>query len=50
MVNPFDQNFFKFLLGFTCILIGAFAFIYLIQHYGPGLESKAAALLKSSTR
>lgn len=30
MVNPFDKNFFKFLLGFLCILAVSFAVLYVV--------------------
>jgi hypothetical protein len=48
MVNPFDRNFFKFLLGFIIILISSFALLYIVNVYrlqidGKG-EGKASAL------
>jgi hypothetical protein len=33
MVNPFDNNFFKFLLGFVCILFVSFAVFYAVGRY-----------------
>jgi len=33
MVNPFDRNFFKFLIGFACILVLSFVVLYLVSLY-----------------
>ena len=33
MVNPFDKTFFKFLIGFACILILSFAVLYFVGRY-----------------
>jgi multisubunit Na+/H+ antiporter MnhG subunit len=33
MVNPFDKNFFNFLLGFALILCGSFAILYITGVY-----------------
>ncbi len=33
MVNPFDQNFFKFLFGFLAILAVSFAMLYFVGQY-----------------
>ena len=33
MVNPFDRNFFKFFLGFVCILSISFCILYIVGQY-----------------
>ncbi|MDB5239191.1 MAG: hypothetical protein JWO00_526 [Candidatus Parcubacteria bacterium] len=33
MVNPFDSSFFKFLLGFICILLLSFTVFYFVGKY-----------------
>ena len=33
MVNPFDRNFFRFLLGFLLILTVSFGIIYFVGRY-----------------
>jgi hypothetical protein len=33
MVNPFDRNFFKFLLGFLVILAASWSVIYFVGRY-----------------
>jgi len=33
MVNPFDKSFFKFLIGFACILLLSFVVLYLVGNY-----------------
>jgi hypothetical protein len=35
MINPFDKNFFKFLIGFVCILCFSFAMLFFVSRYGP---------------
>lgn len=47
MSNPFDQNFFKFLLGFTFILITSFTILLLVGSYSISLNEEEAAVLKS---
>jgi hypothetical protein len=47
MSNPFDQNFFKFLLGFTFILITSFAILFFVGNYSVSLSEEEAAVLKS---
>lgn len=47
MSNPFDQNFFKFLLGFTCILITSFAILFFVGNYSISLSEEEAAVIKS---
>ncbi len=43
MVNPFDNSFFKFLLGFICILVISFTVIYLAGIYiGSGGSTQTA--------
>lgn len=34
MKNPLDKNFFKFLIGFICILATSFGFLYIAGAYG----------------
>lgn len=45
MVNPFDNNFFKFLLGFVCILVFSFALLFFIERYSNHLDGQSASLL-----
>ena len=33
MVNPFDRNFFKFLIGFICVLLASFVVLYFVGRY-----------------
>ena len=33
MVNPFDRNFFKFVLGFACILLASFVLLYFVGRF-----------------
>jgi hypothetical protein len=33
MVNPFDKSFFRFLIGFACILILSFVVLYVAGQY-----------------
>jgi len=33
MVNPFDKSFFKFVIGFGCILLVSFAVLYVAGKY-----------------
>ena len=47
LINPFDKTFFKFVLGFTAILVGTFGTIYLVQKYGPALEDKALNIIQN---
>lgn len=47
MSNPFDQNFFKFLLGFTFILIASFTILFFVGNYSISLNEEEAAVLKS---
>jgi hypothetical protein len=44
MVNPFDRNFFKFFLGFVCILALSFLVLYLVGQWGSDIDSRAALL------
>jgi hypothetical protein len=40
MINPFDKNFFRFLLGFTCILVFSFSVLYFTGIYKDVLDGK----------
>jgi len=46
MVNPFDQTFFKFLLGFSLILCVSFAILYFVGKYSTAIDGVAAAAMK----
>jgi len=46
MRNPFDQNFFKFLLGFTLILAASFALLFFIGQYSSVLDSQKALIIE----
>ena len=45
MINPFDRNFFTFLIQFTLILIGSFTVIYIVQKYGVQIESAVVSAM-----
>jgi hypothetical protein len=45
MSNPFDQTFFKFLLGFSFILITSFAIIFVVTSLNTSLEKQEARVL-----
>ena len=45
MTNPFDHNFFKFLIGFVCILLASFTVLYLVGMYGAGQSQDTQASL-----
>lgn len=45
MKNPFDENFFKFLLGFSVILSFSFAVLFFAGKYSSTLEEKEASVL-----
>ncbi len=47
MRNPFDQNFFRFLLGFTLILVASFALLFFVKEYSSSLDGQEANLIKS---
>ena len=47
MHNPFDKTFFKFLFGFSFILIASFALLFFIGKYGSTLDEQSAAVSKS---
>ena len=46
MVNPFDRNFFKFFLGFVCILSFSFCILYIVGQYSATEEIQQAAVTK----
>ncbi len=41
MVNPFDRNFFKFLLGFLVILAASWSVIYFVGRYAANAPAQA---------
>ncbi|MDE1967170.1 MAG: hypothetical protein KGI45_03860 [Patescibacteria group bacterium] len=43
MTNPFDRNFYRFFIGFICILCVSFAVLYFVGHYGTNQESTSAS-------
>lgn len=47
MINPFDQNFFRFLLGFTFILITSFTILFFVARYGIALNQETASIIDS---
>jgi len=47
MRNPFDQTFFKFLLGFSCILFASFALMFIVGRYSTELSEQEATVLYS---
>lgn len=44
MRNPFDQTFFKFLLGFSFILLASFAIMFFIGKYSYDMATEEEAL------
>ena len=46
MVNPFDRSFFKFFVGFVCILALSFLVLYFVGQWGTQLDSQAASILR----
>ena len=45
MVNPFDRNFFKFLIGFIGILFFSLGVIFLVSHYTtPNVQAGKASV------
>ena len=44
MVNPFDANFFKFLIGFICILLVSFGVLYIANSYNQEAIPAAAQI------
>jgi hypothetical protein len=44
MVNPFDRNFFKFFIGFVCILGLSFLILYVVGQWGGSLDQQAAGM------
>lgn len=43
MVNPFDRNFFHFLIGFCLILAFSFSILFFTDKYGRVLDGKEVA-------
>ena len=48
MQNPFDQTFFKFLLGFSFILVTSFSMIFIVGKYGSSLDKQQAGILSNN--
>ena len=46
MVNPFDRNFFKFFIGFVCILGISFSLLYVVGAYTQSVDKRAAVIEK----
>ncbi len=46
MVNPFDRDFYKFFIGFVCILGFSFCLLYVVGQYSHSTEKQAAAVQK----
>ena len=40
MKNPFDQTFFKFLLGFSFILTASFVVLFIVGRYSSSLDEQ----------
>ncbi len=47
MKNPFDQTFFRFLLGFSFILASSFLFTFIAWHYGYEIDEQKASISKA---
>ncbi len=45
LINPFDKSFFKFFIGFVCILCFSFSVLYIVGRYGNTPSGPAAATL-----
>jgi hypothetical protein len=45
MVNPFDRTFFRFLLGFTLILVVSFAILFFVEQYSSEIDQRSDAIL-----
>ena len=46
MVNPFDRNFFKFFIGFVCILALSFGVLYFVGRYSASPSATKASVSK----
>ncbi|MEK7463644.1 MAG: hypothetical protein AAB610_00785 [Patescibacteria group bacterium] len=46
MKNPFDQTFFKFLLGFSFILTASFAVLFFVGRYSTGLSEQEVTVFQ----
>ncbi len=47
MKNPFDQNFFKFILGFSFILCASFLMMLFVGQYSTSLNSQQVKVLQT---
>jgi hypothetical protein len=45
MVNPFDRNFFKFFIGFVCILCFSFGVLFAVGYYSNSNSRASSAVL-----
>ena len=48
MRNPFDETFFKFLLGFSFILSASFAVLFFVGIYSTSLEDQQGKVLQET--
>ncbi|HEY9583418.1 MAG TPA: hypothetical protein VJI66_00420 [Candidatus Paceibacterota bacterium] len=48
MPNPFDQTFFKFLLGFSFILSLTFATLFFVGQYDSGLKGQESVIIQKN--
>lgn len=46
MKNPFDETFFKFLLGFSFILTASFVVLFFVGQYSSTLEQQESKVLQ----
>jgi len=40
MINPFDRDFFKFFVGFVCILSFSFCILYVVGQFTRDMENQ----------
>ena len=50
MKNPFDQNFFRFLLGFSFILCTSFAVLFMVGQYSTGISNQEVKVLQQNKK
>lgn len=48
MVNPFNRNFFRLLLGFTLILSFSFSLLFFINKYNTDLNEQELTIVKNA--
>jgi hypothetical protein len=44
MVNPFDKDFYKFFIGFVCILCVSFGILFVVGKYARSVDKQEAAV------